>query len=495
MRREDIFRKLILGKPKRLGLFARLKYRDHVSRLEKEAPFAILASSMVVESVLPPLKIIDVLSKIDSLEAVSFEAKRILRDTQLNLKHLAEQLEEEVKNNTGVWGKLLASIVNVEASGLDPRLVFNDLLQVALRDLRTMYEKTSRRFQTLISSASVIFGAFPMMISILFAIMASSSIIPLVLSYMFAVFFMAVTWLFTVDLQVPRLADYKPFYKRILFKWLPLGAALGVSSYIGLIYTPLTLVYRKALSLLLGTLAFSIPSYIEWRKQKMIQEELFETLPIFLRSIAEQTSKGFSVGQAIENILESGGLGKYTSRLISLIVKEARIFGSLRDAYGRLKELLPFPWRVSLELLALTDELGSGSGALHRLADTMSEYMISIREFRRSSTGYSWLSLMMAGLTLVLMMVVSNTVMVKLALIGSVLEENKGMVSLPFNPPSPSELPVLKDWIYFMITSNILTLAVVTGKTLGWCIGDSLKELLKTSLLTLTFMIVGWGML
>lgn len=227
----------------------------------------------------------------------------------------------------------------------------------------------------------------------------------------------------------------------------------------------------------------------------MIQEELFESLPVFLRSIAEQTSKGFSVGQAIENILESGGLGKYTSRLISLIVKEARIFGSLRDAYNRLKDLLPFPWRVTLELLSLADELGSGSGALHRLADTMSEYMISIREFKSSATGYSWLSMIMSALTLILMMVVSNTVMVKLALIGSVLEENPGMISLPFKPPSPSELPILKDWIYLMITSNLLTLAVVTGKTLGWCIGDSIKEILKTSLLILAIMVAGTKLL
>jgi len=62
-------------------------------------------------------------------------------------------------------------------------------------------------------------------------------------------------------------------------------------------------------------------------------------------------------------------------------------------------------------------------------------------------------------------------VMVKLALIGSMLEENLRMISLLFKPSSPSELPILKDWIYFMITSNLLTLAVVAGKTLGGVLG------------------------
>jgi len=74
---------------------------------------------------------------------------------------------------------------------------------------------------------------------------------------------------------------------------------------------------------------------------------------------------------------------------------------------------------------------------------------------------------------------------------GALLQENPGLVSLPFQPPAPEELPVIKDWVYFTVAVNSLILAIVTGKTAGWRLGDSFKEALKVSLLLLAALALG----
>ena len=58
--------------------------------------------------------------------------------------------------------------------------------------------------------------------------------------------------------------------------------------------------------------------------------------------------------------------------------------GSLRDAYNKVKTLLPKPWRISLELISLIEEMGAGSGAVHALSDAMGQYILALREFKRS---------------------------------------------------------------------------------------------------------------
>lgn len=490
---EEARRRLGLGK-RGLGLKALLKFREHLSRLRREGPFAVLYVAVAVESGLPPLKAFEALKDADSLPATRLEARRVLRDAQLGLRTLGEQLALEARSASGVWGRLLSTIVSVEASGLDPKAAFRDLLRLVLRDLRTDYERLARRFQSLISAASVAFGAFPMMIAVLLAVLASFNTVPMLLAFTAANALIAALWLLTVDLQVPDLLDYRPFYRRIALKWLPIGVAVGLAVYTGLLFLPISLVSTKALALALGALAFSLPASLEWKLQRRVGDELLESLPLVLRTVAEQVDRGLSPHQALENAAALGGFPKYTTRLLSLIVKEARVYGSLRDAYERVKALLPRPWRVSLELLTLADEAGAGSAAIHALADSMAEYVLAVRELRRSTSIYRWVALGMVGLTLGLLALVANTVMVKMALAGALLEEN-ALISAPIRPPPPEELPAIKDWIYAAAAANSLALAVVTGKTVGWRLGDALPEVAKASLLILAFLAAGYWIL
>ena len=466
--------------------------REHESKLRREAPLAVIAVEVAVESGQPPLKAFEGLAQVDSLPTASGEARRILNESILSMRHLFEQLEAEAREARGVWGKLLATIVGVEATGMDARVMLRDLVNTVLRDLKTDYERLTRRFQSLISSATVVFGAFPMMIAVMLGILASTDVVPMLLASTAVNLFLAALWILTVDLQVPEIADYEPFYKRILGKWLPLGVAVAAASYAGLLYLPVSLVYRSPLALALGALAFSLPAYLEWRLQARVQDELLENLPLVLRGVAEQVARGLAPHQALENVARLGGFPKYTTRLLSLIVKEARVHGSLRDAYEKIKGLLPKPWRVSLELLTQAEEMGAGSGAIHALADSVSEYVIAIREFRRATSTYKWLSLGMTALTFALLAFISRTVMVKMAVIGALLEQSQGLVTLPFKPPTPDQLPAIKDSIYLAAAANSLALAVVAGKTVGWRLGDSIPELLKTSLLLIALLLAVW---
>jgi len=466
-----------------------LREKVEEKRLEREAPLAAIAAQVVVEADRSPLEAVSVLASLDSLPSVSEAAEGVIKKSLLSLKPLHEQLYEERRD--GTWGRILSTVAYVEASGLDPRAVFKDLVKTALRDLRASYEQLSDRFQAMIRVAGVAFGAFPMMVSVMLAILASDSVIPLLLAFTLVNLVLAALWTLLADLQIPEIADYAPFYRRVLAKWLPLGAAVGAASYLGLLYLPVSLVYRSPLSLSLGALAFSLPAYLEWRLQAKVQDELLESLPLVLRGVAEQVSKGFSVHQALENVAKAGGLPRYADKLLTLILKEARIYGSLRDAYVKVRDLLPKPWRFSLELLVVAEEVGAGAGAIHSLADSVAEYVASVREFRRKTGAYKWLSLGMAALTLALLGFISHTVMARMAAIGLLAEQNPA-VTLPFKPPTPDQLPALKDSIYLAAAANSLALAVVTGKTSGWRMGDALPELLKTSALLLALLVALW---
>ena len=482
---EKAHRRLILGEPSGLGLKSLIKYKSHLSKLEREAPFVVIATNIAVESGLDPLKSFEILETVDSLPASSFEAKRIKRDCIIYARHPSEQLREEVKEARGLWKKLVSTIVSIEASGLDTKLLFKDLRNLVLADLRADYDRLTNRFKSLVSTASVLFGAMPMMVAVTLALFASGSIVPFMLTIIIVNAIIAGLWIMLVDFQVPDTADYSGFYKATLVKWLPIGVAVGLATYFSWIMTPFTLTLRSTASLCLGTVAFSLPFYLDWRRQTRVFNELLDDLPLVLRDIAEQVDREFSPHQAVENIYSVGGYGRYTMRLISLLVKEARVAGSLRDAYEKIKNLLPKPWKISLELISLIEEMGAGSAAVHALSDAIGEYMVALREFRRGIMGYRWLSLFMTLLTLFLLIFLSNTVMPKYAMLGLLLEENQAMFTMPVQPPKPEELPSIKDVIYLMVAANSIALSLVIGKTSGWTIGEGVKEVLKTCMIIL----------
>ena len=468
-----------------MGFIEKLRERIRRARLEREATYAVLAVEVGVESGLSPLKSFELLADMDSIPNVGGEVLRIKRDALLNLRHLSEQIAVESKEAGGTWGRLLSTIAYVEKSGLDPVVALRDLLKTVLRDLRTDYERLSQRFRTLVSSSNVMFGAFPMMVAVILTILSSGSVLPAMVMFMTFNCLAALLWIVSVDAQVPEIADYRPFYRRITLKYLPISLVAGISVYLGLVYTPAVLIFHKVLTLTSAALIFTLPSYFEWRIQDSATRQLLEDLPRILRDVAEQVDKGYGVHRALENAYSTGGYQKYTMKLLSLLIKEARIKGSLREAYDRVKSLLPKPWRISLELLVLIEETGAGAGATHALADSMHEYMLMIREFRRSTSAYKYLSLGMTALTVALILFIMNTVMVKLVLVGALLAENPGIVTLPFSPPTPEELPIIKDYIFLLIALNSLILSIVTGKTCGWRLGDSIAQLLKTSILLL----------
>ena len=467
-------------------MLERLREQARRKRVEREAPFAVLAAAVLVESGLNPFKAFELLGDLDSLPAVAEEVKRIRAESLVGMRTLPEQLSHEARGTRGVWGRLLSTLVSVDRLGLDPKRSLRDLLYTILRDMRTEYESTARRFTSMISSASVLFGALPMMFAVIFALMASHTVLQYCLGFTILNAFLAVTWLLAVEAQVPEVADYRVGYKRILVKWLPLGIAVGSALYYGLLQLPQGLVYSTALPLAAGALAFSLPAYIEWRLYSRTVDEVVEDLPRVLRDVADEVARGYSPHQALENIAE--GYGGYTGRLLSLIIKEARVCGGLREAYTRLKNILPKPWRISLELLALTEEAGGGAGALNTLADTMLEYTLMIRELRRSTQIYRVLSLGFTAMTLALLSFLFNTVVVAVAAAGRAAQ--MAPTALPFSPVPPEDLPLFKDAVYTMVAASSVFLALVTGKTTEWRIGGSLLDLALTSIILLAFLLL-----
>ncbi|RLF23099.1 MAG: hypothetical protein DRN15_07125 [Thermoprotei archaeon] len=473
------------------GYMPVLKLRSHLSSLEHEAPFAILMINVGVHAGLPPLRAFEELAKLDVLKAISFEVRRILRDSCLYRRHLSEQLAVEAKQAAGTWAKLLRALVSLERIGGDPRLVLRDLMRETLRDLRVHYESLARRFQSMISASNVLFGAMPMMLSVLFTLLASEAVISMVVGFMILNALMATLYLMTVDMQIPRTTSFTRTYAKIVLRWLPLGIGLGLLAYMGFIRIPISLIAPKAVAISIGALAFSLPAYLEFRLHARVVDELLENLPTVLRDIADEVERGFSPHQALERLYENATYGKFTDRFIALLVKRARVLGSLRDALRGIEHLLPIQMRLSLWLLTLGEELGASSGVYHGLADAMLEYYLALRSFKRGCQGYRLMALGMVALTIGLVITLFSTLVSRIAIVGQLVSSAEGLVSLPFSIASPELLPVIKDWVYAGVAVNSLILALVTGKTLDWRIGGSFRDLIIVSIMLLGTLMIG----
>ena len=473
------------------GYMPVLRLRSHLSSLEHEAPFAILAVNVGVHAGLPPLRAFEELAKLDVLKAVSFEVRRILRDSCLHRRHLSEQLAVEAKRASGTWAKLLRALVSLERIGGDPRLVLRDLMRETLRDLRVHYEALARRFQSMISASNVLFGAMPMMLSALFTLLASEAVIPMVVGFMILNALMATLYLLTVDMQVPRTISFTRTYGKIVLRWLPLGTGLCLLSYMGFIRMPISLIAPKAVAISIGALVFSIPAYLEFRLHARVIDELLENLPTILRDIADEVERGFSPHQALERLYENATYGKFTDRFIALLVKRARVLGSLRDALKGIEQLLPIQMRLSLWLLTLGEELGASAGVYHELADAMLEYHLALRSFKKGCQGYRLMALGMVGLTIGLVITLFSTLVSRIAMVGQLVGSAEGIVSLPFSIASPESLPIIKDWVYAGIAVNSLILALTTGKTLDWRLGGGFRDMMAVAIMVLGSLILG----
>jgi len=464
-------------------------YRErlHRSRLEEEAPLAVLAASIIVEAGRNPIEVVERLAELDSLPAVSAEASDIIRRALLARRTLPEQVLVESRGAGGLWGRLISTVAFSTMSGVDPRVLFRSLMDSALRDLRSVYRETSRRLQTLAGAANIAFGVMPMMAGLMLAVLSSVLAPTAMLMYTAVNVLAAIFFLAYIDSQVPRMYDFRPVYRRLAVKWLPPALLIFAASALGLLYLPASLVYRSATAVSLGALAFSVPAALEWRRHSRVYDELLMDLPFVLRGVAERVAMGRSPHQALEDILASGGMHPNTGRLLTLIVEEARIHGSLRGAYSRLKKLLPRQWRVGLELLVVLEEAGAGAGAVHVLADSMSLYVDALRDFRRQVSGTKWLAVAVAVLSLVLFKYVSATVLSRLALVS------RGLGASPFSMPilfRPEDIPMLEDAVTGSMAVNNVVLAAVSGKVAGWRLGDGFQLMVYMGLASLLSLVL-----
>ncbi len=463
-----------------VGIRPILRLRSHRVGIEQEAPFAVLAVSMLVNAGIPPLAALEALAELDViLPHCAFEVNRIRRDSILNIRHMSEQLVYEAARATGIWGRLLDAIVTLERTGWEPKQYMRDLANLVIQDIRADLARNADYFRTLLSTATVLFGALPMMLAVLFTILASVMIVPLVMVFIILTCFMTFVFTIIVDARVPEITSYVPAYLRIARKWIPLGIAVATAlltfmRYLSnFIQTPMALLSSIALC------AFATPAWLEFRTHARAVDQIIDRLPIFLRDIADEVHRGIPPFMAIEYISETHSYGIWMDRLISLLVRRMRLTGSLRSAVEGIEHLLPHPFRVSLGLVILGEEYGASAEAYHILADIMSEYMLSIREFRRGNQSYRWVALGIVFMSIALVVVLFNTVVMKIAIAGEMIQ--RAPTPLPLLIVTPEQVPMLKDWIYTMLVINSSTLGIVIGKTLDWRIGGGFREMALVS--------------
>ena len=99
--------------------------------------------------------------------------------------------------------------------------------------------------------------------------------------------------------------------------------------------------------------------YIEFKVHARAVDEILENPPLALRDLANEVSRGFFSHLALERLHENTVYGKYTDRLIALLVKRGRVQGSLRGALRGIEELIPVQLRLFLWLIVNGEELNA----------------------------------------------------------------------------------------------------------------------------------------
>ena len=238
--------------------------------------------------------------------------------------------------------------------------------------------------------------------------------------------------------------------------------------------------------------------YIEFKVHARAVDEILKNLSLVLRELADEVSRGFSPHLALERLHENAVYGKYTDRLIALLVKRGRVQGSLRDALKGIEELMPVQLRLSLWLVVNGEELGATPDVYNELADTMLEYSLCLRGFKRSCESYRYLGIGMCILSIGLVLGLFATLISRIATIGALMRDQAGSVvpAMSFMIASPEQLPMIKNTVYFGVVANSIVLAVTTGKTLDWRFGGSFRDMvIVTAVLVLAVVLgvfMGW---
>ncbi|MCS7386517.1 MAG: hypothetical protein NDF55_07285 [archaeon GB-1867-005] len=239
------------------------------------------------------------------------------------------------------------------------------------------------------------------------------------------------------------------------------------------------------------TYTITIPAWIEFKVHANTIDEILENLPAILRDLADEVDQGFSPHQALERLFENATYGKFTDKFIALLVKRARVFGSLRDSLTGIEHLLPVQARLALWLIILGEELGATSSVYHELADAMHEYYLSLKSFKRSCQGFRWMAIGLVALTIGLVITLFSTLISRISIISELAFKAEGIISLPFNIAGLTQLPTIKDWIYASVALNSIVLALTAGKTLDWRLGGAFRDVALVSTIILLALIFG----
>jgi len=455
-----------------------LKLKAYESALQEEAVWGIFAGTVYALAGVPPLKILDFLeAKTHVFPHLSHEIKRIKRDSRLKMESFLDALRREYRSAKGFWRMLLGTIITLETTGGDLSAYFRDLYKSCIRELKTRYENQAKVMNSLSSATTVFLAVLPMSVYVMLVVVASKAVVPAVTMFTLINIATGVAVAALADFFAPKTGDlFTKIYGKVLLKYLPLGACVGASCYLGLLNLPLSLKFPGLISLTLGTLAFTAPAYLEYRKHAKAVDETVENLPVFLRDIADEVKRGYSPIQALSTVHESKSYGKYFDRLLRLLVNKIRLQG-VREALLSLEPYLPKQVFFSLDLLADADEIGARAEVFDVLADIMHDWVSSMRAYKASVKLSKYTSLFAVACAAGITVFLFGSVVGMVAKAGDIVRGTASTYApVAVDIVTSDQVPVLKNTIFTALAVTAVVLGVVEGKVSSFRFGEGLRE-------------------
>ena len=470
--------------------------KSHDSRVQEEAVWGIFAGTLYAFAGIPPLKILHVLGEKDCiLPALSKEIARMIRDSRIRMVPLLEVLREEYKRAKGFWRSLLGSIITLETTGGDIVTYFRDLYRTCIRDLRVHFENQAKTMSSISSAVTVFLAILPMSVYVMLVIVASSMVLQSVIMFTIMNVVMGLTVALVSDMFVPKVGDlYLPVYRKIIVKYLPVGVCVGLASWFGLICVPLMLKFQGVISLALGTLAFCLPAYLEFRRHARAIDETIENLPTFIRDVADEVKRGASPLQALAHIHETRSYGRYFDRLLRLLINKINLQG-VRKALEDLKPYLPRQVFFCLDVIADADEIGARAEVFDVLADIMHDWVNSIHEFQASVRIGKYTSLMAMLCAIGITIFLFGHIVKMIASAGDMIRQMSsspyGSMPVTIDIATSDLIPALKNYIFLALGITSIILGLVGGKVASFRFGDGFKDTAIMVILIVASLIVG----
>jgi len=435
-------------------------------RAEKELPFISMYLTLTATLNLPLQRALKEALNIDFFNQFKKEIYFIEKIRLFYILNHTDAIEYISKFHPSVqMREFYQTIVASERAGGDKYRIMLEKTKFFMKLLEDRINRLVERFSTITNMEVMLFVVIPLALIIIGALFAGNQGLTLAYTASILIPILSfVTMNFVVQGLYPEELAFKPpkvpFYTSLLlelFIFIVAGFIIPDRYFVGA-----AIEKYEFTGLLMAIVAIGVGLYFRiWYKE---ESELFYSIPLVTRHIAEEGKKGKTPKQAILDLTRYR-FPRKMDRLLRVIAARISLGLSIRDAIRGLH----MPWLANLyfQLLDTADRYGADPRSLDLLAGFTEDTVGVARIIEDRSLGFK-LGAFIAIISLVLgFTIVHEMVLSQFTSVAATVAQGAEAAGfgLPVKPVSEDMLPILKSISYTGIVLNTFFISLLAGKT------------------------------